>query len=245
MQHWEAYSDSDHLAWATLCERRMLTLPSSGARQWLDGLERLALDQRRVPRLSDVNARLQRLTGWEIVAVDGYLDAAAFFSLLAQRRFPTTTHVRPLDSLEYIPSPDIFHDVFGHVPMHADPVFADLLQRFGDLGAGARSEAHLTQVQRVFWYTVEFGLVREGDAVRIYGSGLVSSVAEERHALSENCERLPFDLEAVLRHPFAVDHVQPAFYVIDDFSQLHAALDALAHRQRLEVPSPGAGSSLN
>jgi phenylalanine-4-hydroxylase len=156
--------------------------------------------------------------------VNGYLDARTFFGLLARRQFPSTTHIRPATSLDYIPSPDIFHDVFGHVPLHAHSEFADLLQRFGELGEAARDDAVLTAVQRLFWFTIEFGMIEGPDGARLYGSGLVSSTAEEVQALGESATRRPFALGAVMATPFDVDAVQPVYYMLRDFGQLRDAV---------------------
>ncbi len=235
-QDWHAYTSEDHSTWAKLWERRMRTLRQTGARAVLDGLDAIGLTPSSLPRIDALNARLSPRTGWEVVAVEGYLDARDFFALLAQRRFPSTTHLRPADALDYIPAPDIFHDVFGHVPLHADPVFADLLQRFGQIGTRARSTVAVTAVQRLFWFTVEFGLVREGGAPRLYGSGQVSSIAEERHALGDTCDRRRFDLDAVLATGFDVDRVQPVLFVLEDFRELHCAVEALAGRISADEP---------
>jgi phenylalanine-4-hydroxylase len=156
--------------------------------------------------------------------VSGFLEARHFFESLSRRRFPTTVTIRAAESLEYTPAPDIFHDVFGHVPLHADPVFADWLRRFGARAARAEG-AELDRLARLFWFTVEFGLIRENGEVRIYGSGLISSVAEARHALGSECERRPFDLEQVMNTSFEIDKLQPVLYVLDDFEQLSRALE--------------------
>jgi phenylalanine-4-hydroxylase len=133
-----------------------------------------------------------------------------------------------MSQLDYLPEPDIFHDVFGHVPLHADPVFADFLQRFGAVAARATTQDETTRMARLFWFTVEFGLIRERDAVRIYGSGLISSAGDAANALSENCERRPFDLDSVLNQHFEIDKLQPILYVIDSFDQLFDAVERCA-----------------
>ncbi len=229
-QQWDTYTADDHDTWDTLVTGRLLTLRTTGASAVRQGIETLCLTEAGIPNLTRLNQTLQPLTGWRVVGVDGYLDARSFFSLLAERRFPSTTHVRPFSSLEYIPSPDIFHDVFGHVPLHAHPPFAAVLQRFGRLGARADTEAALVAVQRLFWYTVEFGLIEETGEPRLYGSGLVSSIAEERQALNSTCERRAFDLDAVINTPFDVEQVQPVYFVIRDFAELAHALNELSSR---------------
>ena len=229
-QRWSAYTPENHEVWTTLYRRRMATLRDTGSSRFLDGIAAIGLADDRVPDLADVNRRLAPRTGWRAVAVTGFVPAADFFACLARREFPTTVIVRPKEQLDYLPEPDIFHDVFGHVPLHADPVFADFLQRVGRLGAGARDEEQVAQLARLFWFTVEFGLVRERGAVRIYGSGLISSSGDAANALGERCERRPFDLDAVLAQPFAIDRFQDVLFVVDDFAQLFAAVEEAARR---------------
>ncbi len=225
-----AYSAEDHAVWSLLFERRMETLERTASRVFLDGAERIGLRTDRVPELDAVNARLALLTGWSAVGVEGFIPAAQFFRCLAARRFPTTLGVRPRAQIDYLPEPDIFHDVFGHVPLHSDPVFADFLQRFGALAARARSELEVTQMARLFWFTVEFGLVHERGDVRVYGSGLISSHADAANALGPACERRPFVLDDVLAQPFEIDHVQPVLFVVDGFGPLFEATETLERR---------------
>lgn len=223
-QDWSRYSLEQHAVWAILYERRMRTLAGTGSRVFLEGAERIGLRPDRVPDLADVNRRLAPRTGWAAVGVTGYLPAREFFACLGQRRFPTTLTVRPREQLDYLPEPDIFHDVFGHVPLHADPVFADFLQRFGSLAATAATEAQVQGFARLFWFTVEFGLIREQGDVKLYGSGLISSHGDAANALGPRCDRRPFTLEAVLAQPFEIDHLQDVLFVIDSFDQLFGVL---------------------
>lgn len=161
VQDWPAYSTVDHDVWRTLYERRLHELEETGSRIFLSGCEAIGLGPDRVPELRDVNGRLEKRTGWRSVPVSGFIPGADFFRCLAHRRFPTTVTVRPPDRLDYVPEPDIFHDVFGHVPLHADSVFADFLQRFGQAAVLARNEKEAEGMGRLFWFTVEFGLIRE------------------------------------------------------------------------------------
>lgn len=223
-QDWSTYTLEQHAVWAILYERRMRTLERTGSRVFLDGAERIGLRPDRVPDLADVNRRLAPRTGWAAVGVTGFLPAREFFMCLSQRRFPTTLIVRSREQLDYLPEPDIFHDVFGHVPLHADPVFADFLQRFGALATRAASEEHVQGLARLFWFTVEFGLIREHGAVKVYGSGLISSHRDAANALGPTCDRRPFNLGAVLAQPFEIDHLQNVLFVIDSFEQLFAVL---------------------
>ena len=229
-QRYESYDDEAHAVWRLLYERRMATLRETGSRVFLDGIERIGLSAQRVPDLADINRRLAARTGWRAMGVGGFIPAAQFFRCLSRRQFPTTLGVRPRSQLDYLPEPDIFHDVFGHVPLHAEPVFADFLQRFGALGAAARNEGETEALARLFWFTVEFGLIDEGGATRVYGSGLISSHGDAANALGEKCERRPFDLDAVIAQPFEIDHFQDVLFVVRSFDELFRAVEELGAR---------------
>ncbi len=230
-QAYDRYDGEAHDVWRILFERRMATLQDTASQVFLDGMARIGLAPDRVPDLADVNRRLDASTGWNAVGVDGFIPAAQFFRCLSRRRFPTTLIVRPRAQLDYLPEPDIFHDVFGHVPLHADPVFADFLQRFGALAAGARTPEETTQMARLFWFTVEFGLIRERGAVRIYGSGLISSHGDAANALGPKVDRRPFSLDAVINQAFEIDHFQDVLFVVEHFDQLFEAVETLAARR--------------
>ena len=230
-QDYGRYDPEAHDVWRILYERRMATLRETGSSVFLEGIDRIGLSPSRVPDLEDVNRRLAASTGWAAVGVEGFIPAAEFFRCLGSRRFPTTITVRPRAQLDYLPEPDIFHDVFGHVPLHSDPVFADFLQRFGALAASAPTEQEITAMARLFWFTVEFGLIREAGAVKIYGSGLISSHGDAANALGPRCTRRPFDLDAVLAQGFEIDHFQDTLFVIDSFDQLFAAVATIEGRR--------------
>jgi len=167
------------------------------------------------------------------VPVSGFLPAKEFFGCLAERRFPTTVSVRPMAQLDYLPEPDIFHDVFGHVPLHAHPVFADFLQRFGHAASRAVTEEQVEAMARLFWFTVEFGLVHEAGRVKVYGSGLISSHGDAANALGDKCDRRPFSLDAVLAQPFEIDRLQDVLFVVDDYKQLFEAVEEAGARMQL------------
>lgn len=230
-QDYGRYDDEAHDVWRVLYERRMATLRDTGSHVFLAGIERIGLAPDRVPDLEDVNARLAARTGWAAIGVRGFIPAPQFFGCLSHRRFPTTLIVRPRAQLDYLPEPDIFHDVFGHVPLHSDPVFADFLQEFGRLAAAARDERETMEMARLFWFTVEFGLIREDGRVKIYGSGLISSHGDAANALGSGCDRRPFDLDAVLSQPFEIDHLQNVLFVIESFDQLFAAVNEITERR--------------
>jgi phenylalanine-4-hydroxylase len=226
-----AYDAENHDVWRTLYERRMGTLQETGSSVFLDGMRRIGLLPERVPDLTAVNARLGARTGWAAVGVRGFIPAAQFFRCLSQRRFPTTLIVRPRAQLDYLPEPDIFHDVFGHVPLHSHTVFADFLQRFGQLAAESRTEEEIAQMARLFWFTVEFGLIRERGATKIFGSGLISSHADAANALGATCERRPFELDVVLNQSFEIDKLQTVLFVVDSFDQLFEAVETIRGRR--------------
>ena len=231
VQHYERYSPQDHEVWATLVSRRMETLEGQASEVFLNGVRRLGLDKDHVPKVEYVNSRLSALTGWQSRGVPGYLPAKAFFACLARRQFPTTIVIRPRERLEYLPEPDIFHDVFGHVPLHCDPVFAEFLQTYGQAALKCEDPNHIERLGRLFWFTVEFGLIREHGETKLYGSGLISSLGESFHALeSPDVDRRPFDMVRVCDTPFEIDHYQPVLYVLESFQQLRDSMNEYAEQ---------------
>lgn len=229
-QDYPAYTPDQHAIWSELVRRRMPQLEQHAAREYLEGFEYLCLSHDRLPRLGAVSAKLQPRTGWNATPVSGFMPGPAFFEMLAARRFPTTTWLRSRDSLEYTPEPDIFHDVFGHVPMHAHRIFADFLAHYGQVCSRIEDEAILERLGRVFWYTVEFGLIRQGGHVKVYGSGLISSNGECSNVIHGGCEVRPFVLDEVLRTPVKVDEMHHLLFAIDDFEQIFDAMHTLEAR---------------
>src|SRR6266481_1607179 len=222
-QNWNAYLPEQHEIWSILFSRRMAQLRDAGSSAFCNGIDRIGLVQDRVPDLELVNSRLEALTGWRAVPVSGFLDAKLFFKCLAQRRFPTTVIIRRMEQLDYLPEPDIFHDVFGHVPLHSDPVFADFLQQFGAVAAAAETENEVKMLTRLFWFTVEFGLIEEDGAPKVYGSGLISSAADCANALGPKCERKPFSLDGIFHQDFEVSDLQNVLFTVKSFKQLFEA----------------------
>lgn len=229
-QDWTGYTQDQHRVWQTLYERRMAVLRGTASQVFLSGADAIGLDSRSLPDLASLNRRLLSRTGWSAVPVEGFLPADEFFGCLARRVFPTTVTIRAADRLDYVPEPDIFHDVFGHVPLHADPVFADFLRRFGAVASRARSPEDTERMARLFWFTVEFGLIREQGAVKLYGSGLISSQADAANALGDGCDRRPFRLDEVLEQEFRIDQLQAVLFVVDDFAQLFEAVTETERR---------------
>jgi len=223
-QRWNEYTAEQHDVWRILYERRIAQLTHNGSKVFLDGADVIGLKRDAVPDLAEINSRLGALTGWEAVPVAGFLPARDFFACLARRKFPTTVTIRPREQLDYLPEPDIFHDVFGHVPLHSDPAFADFLQHYGKVASAAQSDADVVRMTRLFWFTVEFGLVREDGQTKVYGSGLISSHGDAANALCPNCDRRPFSLDAVFEQHFDIDRLQDVLFVVESFDQLFEAV---------------------
>ncbi|HZP82135.1 MAG TPA: phenylalanine 4-monooxygenase [Chthonomonadaceae bacterium] len=235
-QPYELYSEENHEAWRRLYARMEERWQKYANPHFLRGISSLCLDPQRVPRLEDVNQFLCPLTGFKAKAVSGYVPAFAFFDCLRNREFPTTITIRDLRKLDYLPEPDIFHDIAGHVPMHTDPAFADTLVRFGDCAhtaveivSGLKKESEkvrrltsiLKAMARFFWFTIEFGLMRSPDGLKVYGSGLLSSHGEIEHAIeSPEAQRYPIQLEWVINQSFEIDHYQPLLFIVDSFGHL-------------------------
>ena len=220
-QRWENYSAEDHATWDTLFERQQKLLPGRASNAWLRGLDVLKLSKPGIPDFRELSDRLMALTGWQVVAVPGLVPDDVFFDHMANRRFVAGNFIRRPDQLDYLQEPDVFHDVFGHVPMLADPVFADYLAAYGRGGQRALGLDALKYLGRLYWYTVEFGLIAEPEGLRIYGSGIVSSYSESQFALEDDSpNRIAFDLKRVMRTEYRIDDFQQNYFVIPSFEEL-------------------------
>lgn len=223
-QGWDAYTSQEHQVWMTLYERQSKLLPGRACDAFLKGLDALDLHRGGIPDFNRINEELTRLTGWSVVAVPGLVPDEVFFEHLANRRFPAGQFIRRPDQLDYLQEPDVFHDVFGHVPMLTDPTFADYMAAYGEGGLKAMGRGQLHNLARLYWYTVEFGLLQTEAGLRIYGAGIVSSRAESIFALDDpSPNRIGFDLERVMRTPYRIDDFQQVYFVIPS---LQALLDA-------------------
>jgi len=266
-QNYHRYTRENHDVWRDLFDRRWTMLEQQVSSQFIEGMRILRLTRDRMPLLDDltldrdieiaggtklpkgtkldgINKFLQAQSSWASYGVPGYLPAKSFFACLAQREFPTTVLIRPREVMDYLPEPDIFHDVFGHVPLHTLRVFADFLQTYGKSAMLCDDEHHVKRLGRLFWFTVEFGLIKEDGKVKVYGSGLVSSHGEADYSLhgqwekrgqsAEDCkerpvaEWRPFDLERICNTDFEIDHFQPIYYVLESFEQLRDAMNDYA-----------------
>ncbi len=222
-QQWGAYTAEQHATWAELVGRRMPQIEAHACQEYLEGFQQIGLRTDLIPNLAEVNQRLRPRSGWRATPVSGFLPPDAFFAMLAARQFPTTTWLRDKESLEYIPEPDIFHDVFGHVPMHAHPVFADFLQHYGQVCAALTDKEALEKMGRLFWFTVEFGVIRQKGGYRIYGSGLISSQGESNYVVEGGPEIRDFDVDQVLNQEFSTSEMQPVLYAVESFDQIYEA----------------------
>lgn len=222
-QDWKAYTPEQHTTWAELVGRRMQQIEAHACQEYREGFRTIGLQVDKLPDLAEVNLRLQPLTGWRATPVSGFLPPDAFFAMLAARQFPTTTWLRSRESLDYIPEPDIFHDVFGHVPMHAHPVFADFLQRYGEICAGLTDKESLERMGRLFWFTVEFGVIWQDGGYRLYGSGLISSQGESNFVIEGGPEIRPFNIDQVLNQEFSTSEMQRVLYAVESFEQIYEA----------------------
>jgi len=222
-QGWARYTAADHATWKTLFERQAKLLPGRACDQFLQGMRDLPIGADEIPdfrRLSDV---LMPRTGWQIVAVPGLVPDDVFFDHLANRRFPAGNFIRRPNELDYLEEPDVFHDVFGHVPMLMNPAIADFIQAYGQGGLRAQGLGHLAQLARVYWYTIEFGLLQQADGLRIYGAGIASSFTETVFSLdSPSPHRIRLNLERLMRTNYRIDDFQESYFVVRDLDELLA-----------------------
>ena len=248
-QPYDLYTEENHESWRRLYARMLPRWEQYANDHFRAGIQSLCLKPDRIPRLDDVNRFLSPLTGFKAKAVSGYVPAFLFFDCLRNREFPTTITIRRSDQLDYLPEPDIFHDIAGHVPMHTDKHFAEALVRFGEcahtaaeIAGGIRDEAArvhtmtsiIRAMARFFWFTVEFGLMRSRDGLRVYGSGLLSSYGEIQHSIeSPEVQRFPIELEWAINQGFEICHYQPLLFIVDSFDHLFSLVDRLEQWMKL------------
>ena len=223
-QRWDGYQAEQHAIWCTLFHRQAALVQRRAVPAYLAGVAALSVSADLIPDFRRVNDLLGRATGWSVVPVTGLVPDDIFFALLASRRFPATTFIRRPDQLDYLQEPDIFHDLFGHVPLLVNPVFADYMQAYGKGGLKALQVGGLERLARLYWYSVEFGLIATGEGLRIYGAGILSSRSETIYALEDaRPHRIGFDLLRIMRTRFRIDDLQQCYFVIDSFEQLFEA----------------------
>ena len=219
-QDWSAYTEADHITYRRLYDRQSALLPGLACDAFIQALPSLGAKDH-IPRFDEINQRLKPATGWELVAVPGLIPERPFFELLANRRFPVTDWIRQPEEFDYIVEPDVFHDLFGHVPLLFNPVFADYVQRYGAGGLKAHDLGAGELLSRLYWYTIEFGLIRQADGLRAYGAGILSSSGELRHSVtSPQPQRIALDLQRCMRTRYKIDDYQTTYFVIEGFDQL-------------------------
>jgi phenylalanine-4-hydroxylase len=220
-QGWDRYTPAEHAVWKTLFERQTRLLPGRACDEFVAGMQQLPIGAERIPDFRELSEVLMQRTGWQVVAVPGLVPDEVFFTHLANRRFPAGNFIRKPHELDYLEEPDVFHDVFGHVPLLMNPSIADYIQAYGVGGLRAKDLGVLDKLARAYWYTVEFGLVRQADGLRIYGAGIASSYTESVFALDDpSPNRIAFELERVLRTNYRIDDFQESYFVIDSLAQL-------------------------
>jgi len=226
------YTDEEHETWALMYDRQMKAIPGMTSREYLEALKQIRLPRNHIPTLKEVSQRLESLTGWRLTRVAGLVPEKEFFECLAQKLFPSTDFIRTRNELEYTPSPDMFHDLFGHCLLITNPYFADFYEYFGRAALKATPE-QLTKLQRIYWFTVEFGLIQNPEGVRIYGSGILSSAGEVPYSLGPNVRRHPFDYEMVTNQFYEIFHMQEDLFVIESFEWLLESFKAWVKKEKL------------
>lgn len=226
------YTDQEHETWAMMYARQQKSLPGTASREFLQALEDIQLPKDRIPKLIDVSKILEEATGWRITRVEGLVPEKEFFECLAQRLFPCTDFIRGRDELEYTPSPDMFHDLFGHCPLITNQTFADFYEYFGKAALNANAD-QLTALQRIYWFTVEFGLIENPEGTRIYGSGILSSVGEVPYSLGPDVRRHPFNYDVVTNQYYEIFHMQEDLFVIESFPWLLESFKEWVKKEKL------------
>ena len=220
-QGWHNYTPQEHAVWKTLFERQSKLLPGRACDEFVRGMQDLPIGPDQIPNFEQLSETLSQRTGWQIVAVPGLVPDDVFFEHLAHRRFPAGHFIRKPHELDYLEEPDVFHDVFGHVPMLMNPAIADYIQAYGEGGLRAQRLGVLEKLARVYWYTVEFGLVKQPDGLRVYGAGIASSATETVFSVEDDSpNRVAFDLERVMRTNYRIDDFQETYFVLDNLNDL-------------------------
>jgi phenylalanine-4-hydroxylase len=223
-QDYSIYTQDEHQLWSELVARRMAQLNTCACREYLEGWSVLGLEEDRIPKLSEVSRRLEKRTGWKVSPVSAFMPSRAFFEMLAARQFPTTIKLRSRASMDYTPEPDILHDALGHLPMFAHQVFADAVEEYGKFCYSISGEQALERMGRLYWYTFEFGLIRQDGQVKVYGSGVASSQGECTNVLNGGCEIRDFSVPEVLNTTVKVDEIHHRLFAIDSFDSVLAAV---------------------
>lgn len=228
-QEYEQYTPQDHQVWQILFERQIAKLPGKATEEYLEGIRRVGFVPERVPNFEEVNQRLASYTGWQIHVVEGLIPNREFFELIRQKRFPASTWLRKMEQLEYLEEPDMFHDVFGHIPLLTNPYLCEFLRELSEITLPHIENPNIIElIGRLYWYTIEFGLIREPQGMRIYGAGILSSSGETEYALGDVPAHVPFDVATIFNTHYIKDRYQSQYFVIDSFEQLHQSIPTIA-----------------
>jgi len=229
------YSEEEHGTWKLLIENQKEVLPQRACNEFMAGLSEIKFPESKIPHLADISDAIEKYTGWKIMRVEGLVPDKEFFQLLSEKIFPSTDFIRDRSELGYTPSPDMFHDLLGHVPLLINPRFTAFFEKFGQAGVRAFQLGHpgTKMLPRIYWYTVEFGLIRNPEGLRIYGAGIVSSPNEVLYSLSDKPKRHPFDIDLIAAKPYDIWHMQEELFVIESFDQLEMEFDRWARNQGL------------
>ena len=243
-QIYENYTEEDQNVWKILFDRQFPHLPEAATEEFLKGLKKINFTADRIPNFEETNVILRELTGWEIYAVPGIVEDDLFFDLMANRKFPATTWVRKMSQLDYLEEPDMFHDVFAHIPLLTNQAFVDFLQaisKFGQEWIDDDWAIHL--LSRIYWFTIEFGLIRENGQLRIYGAGVLSSSGETQYSLSNQPEHHEYDVDHILDTPYRKDKMQDRYFIIDSYEQLYESIPAIKEKIELRLKEKAAEAS--
>ncbi len=235
-QNYSLYTINEHKIWNILYTRQRKNLEDIAYSKWLHAMDSIGLNPNQIPKLTETGEKLKKLTGWLPVPVKGFLSAKDYFWYIANREFPTVPTIRPMDKLEFIVEPDLFHDAFGHLPMHSDPGFANFIELFGKIAYEVvEQEERLTEMQRLYWFTVEYALIKEDSKLKVCGSGHLSGIEESRHSLSDKVQKKKFKLDDVVEQDFNPHILQPLLFVLDSYEQVSYALAKKAKQFGVQI----------
>lgn len=224
-QNYDNYTAEDQKVWNILFDRQFPSLPKAATKEFLVGLDKVNFNGQAIPNFEETNKLLRALTGWEIYAVPGIVEDGLFFDLMANKKFPATTWVRKMSELDYLEEPDMFHDVFAHIPLLANQSFVDFLQAISKFGQEwIEDEWAIHLLSRIYWFTIEFGLIREEGELKIYGAGILSSSGETKYSLSDEPNHFEYDVDTILDTPYRKDNMQENYFIIDSYEQLYESL---------------------
>ncbi|UII26670.1 phenylalanine 4-monooxygenase [Fulvivirga maritima] len=237
-QVYDQYTAEDQKVWNILYDRQIVNMPGAATVEFMKGLDVVKFTNESIPAFDETNAILREATGWELVAVEGIVDDKLFFELMSNKKFPATTWLRKMEELDYLEEPDMFHDVFAHVPLLTNQAFVDYLQALSEIGAAHANDPEAIELlSRIYWFTVEFGLIREESGLRIYGAGILSSVGETHFSLSDEPEHFAYDVEQILDTPFRKDAFQEKYFIIESYEQLFHSIEEVKTRLNEKLQS--------